>query len=46
MEGYLTAYGYMGRIGSRWMIFVSEDEYREYYTEYYRRNYYENETYR
>lgn len=30
MKGYNTANGYMGLVDGRYMLFVSEEEYREY----------------
>lgn len=33
MYGYYTAYGFMGRVGSRWMLFASEAEYIDYVSE-------------
>ena len=33
MYGYYTSSGYMGLVGSRWMLFVSEAEYRDYISE-------------
>ena len=33
MKGYATAFGYMGLIGNRFMLFASEEEYREIYYE-------------
>lgn len=30
MKGYNTPNGYMGLVDGRYMLFVSEDEYREY----------------
>ena len=30
MKGYATAEGYMGFVNGRYMLFVSESEYREY----------------
>lgn len=31
MKGYVTAGGYMGLVDGRYMLFVSENEYREYF---------------
>ena len=33
MKGYITDHGYMGLVGSRYMLFVSEEEYYEYMEE-------------
>lgn len=33
MDGYFTSYGYMGRVGNSYMLFVSEEEYLEYIKE-------------
>lgn len=33
MYGYYTAYGFMGRVGTRWMLFTSETEYLDYVSE-------------
>ena len=33
MKGYTTAEGYMGFVNGRYMLFVSESEYREYMDE-------------
>ena len=33
MYGYLTQYGFMGRVGTRWMLFASEAEYLDYVSE-------------
>ncbi len=33
MKGYTTANGYMGWVDGEYMLFVSEDEYREYIEE-------------
>lgn len=30
-SGYLVSSGFMGRIGTRWMLFDTEAEYLEYY---------------
>lgn len=30
MRGYLTKQGYMGLVGTKWMLFATEEEYREY----------------
>ena len=30
MKGYFTAGGYMGYVDGRYMLFASEEEYREY----------------
>jgi len=30
MYGYQTAYGYMGLVDGRWMLFATEAEYHEY----------------
>ena len=30
MKGYLTGCGYMGYVDGRYMLFSSEDEYRDY----------------
>lgn len=30
MKGYTTAAGYMGLVDGRYLLFVSEQEYREY----------------
>lgn len=30
MKGYLTNFGYMGWIGTKWMLFSTEEEYVEY----------------
>ena len=30
MKGYVTAGGYMGYVNGSYMLFASEDEYREY----------------
>lgn len=34
MKGYWTGYSYMGWVGDRYIEFVSESEYEEYYMEY------------
>ena len=31
--GYVSAYGYVGRVGNSWMNFASENEYLEYISE-------------
>ncbi len=33
MYGYTTPYGYMGMVDGRWMLFVSDTEYHEYWKE-------------
>jgi len=33
MKGYVTAAGYMGWVGNRYMLFASEYDYREYMEE-------------
>ncbi len=33
MKGYDTSNGYMGYVSGRYMLFVSEEEYREYLSE-------------
>lgn len=33
MNGYLTSYGYMGLVDTRWMLFATENEYYEYLAE-------------
>ena len=33
MYGYFTASGFMGRVGTRWMLFATETEYLEYLSE-------------
>ena len=33
MKGYATAEGYMGLVNGRYMLFVSESEYKEYMEE-------------
>ena len=33
MKGYSTGYGYMGYIDGSYVMFASEDEYREYMEE-------------
>ncbi len=33
MKGYDVSNGYMGCIDGKYMLFVSEEEYREYYEE-------------
>ena len=33
MKGYFTDKGYMGYVGGRYMLFISEDEYRDYMSE-------------
>lgn len=33
MKGYKTAYGYMGYVPGRWMLFSTEAEYHEYFDE-------------
>ena len=33
MGGYFTSYGYMGRVGDSYMLFVSEEEYIEFMKE-------------
>lgn len=30
MKGYLTASGYMGYVGGAYMLFASEEDYRDY----------------
>ena len=30
MKGYSTAYGYMGYVDGKYMLFASEEDYREY----------------
>lgn len=30
MKGYVTSNGYMGLVNGRYMLFASEEEYREY----------------
>lgn len=30
MKGYITANGYMGLVGGRYVLFASEADYREY----------------
>lgn len=30
MKGYYTAYGYMGLVNEKWMLFATEREYCEY----------------
>ena len=30
MKGYLVREGYMGLVGSRYILFASEEDYREY----------------
>lgn len=30
MYGYLTQSGYRAKVDGRWMLFATEDEYREY----------------
>lgn len=35
MKGYYTASGYMGLVGGSYMLFASEEEYREYLAECY-----------
>lgn len=32
MKGYNTAYGYMGYVDGVYILFASEDDYREYIT--------------
>ena len=34
MKGYNTANGYMGLVDGRYMLFASEEEYREYMEEW------------
>lgn len=31
MKGYVTANGYMGYVDGSYVLFVSEEEYREYF---------------
>ena len=31
MKGYFVGYGYMGYVDGHYMLFVSEEEYEEYY---------------
>ena len=31
MKGYLTQSGYMGYVDGKYMLFASEDEYRDYF---------------
>lgn len=33
MRGYLTKQGYMGLVGTKWMLFATECEYAEYVEE-------------
>lgn len=33
MKGYPTSYGYIGKVGSRLMLFATETEYYEYLEE-------------
>lgn len=33
MKGYYKGTGYMGLVGTRYMLFISEEEYIEYMTE-------------
>ena len=33
MKGYVVDSGYMGLVGSRYMLFASEEEYEEYLRE-------------
>lgn len=33
MKGYYTGTGYMGLVGTRYMLFISEEEYIEYMNE-------------
>lgn len=33
MKGYSVSEGYMGYIGGRYMLFATETDYREYYSE-------------
>lgn len=33
MKGYVAAEGYMGLVNGRYMLFVSESEYKEYVNE-------------
>ncbi len=33
MKGYITASGYMGLVEGRYILFASEEEYREYMEE-------------
>lgn len=33
MYGYYVSCGFMGRVGTRWMLFATETEYREYLEE-------------
>ena len=30
MKGYVTPYGYMGFVNGRYMLFATEEEYKEY----------------
>ena len=30
MKGYYNSIGYMGRVDGRWVLFASEEDYREY----------------
>ena len=30
MKGYYVAFGYMGYVGEKYMLFASEEEYKEY----------------
>lgn len=30
MKGYYTTSGYMGLVGNEWILFATEEEYREY----------------
>ena len=32
MKGYYTAYGYMGFVNGRYMLFASESDYKDYVT--------------
>ena len=33
MKGYYTPDGYMGYVGGRYLLFCSEDDYKEYFIE-------------
>lgn len=33
MKGYNTSFGYMGYVDGEYLMFASEDEYREYMSE-------------
>lgn len=35
MYGYYVSYGYLGLVGSRWMLFATEAEYKEFLEEDY-----------